>query len=165
MFRRLLLGCSVVAVMGGVNPMIIAPLRAQTTVGTSRPDPVMVALVDKLPQLNQEYAAVILRVASPRPHDVILLPRATATGELLDAAMRTLLHSRALHGERAITYKGKAFHTLAIGVRMNHAPTAWAQKELPLAQRVIDRLQTAPKRVVPDVGTVPVLEFYPPKRP
>jgi hypothetical protein len=119
-----------------------------------------VALVDRLPPLRQEYPAVILRQAGGG--DVILLPRATATGELLDAAVRTLLLARAAQGNRPSTHRGRAFGTLTVGVRPARAPEAWAERYTPLAQRLVDQLRTAPSRRMEGIGNVPALDFFPP---
>lgn len=163
MFRRAFLW-PLLACAGPMISLTATAAYAQNSASAvSRSIPVTVALVDKLPQLNQEYAAVIMRVVDPHPHDVILLSRATASGELLDAATRTLLHARSLQGERPRVYKGRGFRTLTIGVRANHPSAEWARKEIPLAQRVVDRLRGAPGRTINGVGTVPAIDFYPPR--
>lgn len=164
MLRRAFFIFAAVVTGSAANPTAQIPLQAQNSHAAARPTPVAVALVDRLPDLDHEYAAVIMRVAEPQPHDIILIPRATASGELLDAATRTLLHSRALNGDRVRTFKGKSFHTMTIGVRMNHAPQAWAHQKVPLAQKVVDRLQRTQAKNVEGIGTVPLIEFYPPRK-
>lgn len=119
-----------------------------------------VALVDRLPPLRQEYPAMILRRAGGG--DVILLPRATATGELLDAAVRTLLLARAAQGSRPSTHRGRPFETLTLGVRPAKAPQSWAERYTPLAQRLVDQLRAAPPRPIEGIGSVPALDFFPP---
>ena len=121
---------------------------------------VTVALVDRLPPLRQEYPAVILRRSGGG--DLILLPRATASGELLDAAVRTLLLARAAQGDLPTAHRGRPFGTMTLGVRPARAPQAWAERYTPLAQRLVDQLRTAPTRRIEGVGSVPALDFFPP---
>jgi hypothetical protein len=167
MLRRIVWGSIFSLVALAAEPTIGASAGSQSYHQPTRRLPVTVALVDRLPQLNQEYAAVILRISAPHSQDVILLRRATASGEILDAATRTLLHSRVRHGARPTSYNGKQFRVLTLGVRMSSAPTSWAQREIPLAQRVVDRLRSVgtPLQTIPGVGKVPAVDFVPPSVP
>lgn len=128
----------------------------------SRQEPAVVALVEQLPTLRQQYPAVILRRAGVTPQDVILLPRATASAELLDAATRVLLHMRASAGQRQTTHQGKPFGIITIGVRHSTAPAEWATQELPRAEQLLEQLRRARAQHVPRVGTFPAVEFTPP---
>jgi hypothetical protein len=118
--------------------------------------------VDTLPSLRERYAAVILRTAGPAGRDLVLLPRGAASGALLDAATRTLLHARATQGLRPAALHGRPFQTITLGVRYSEAPLEWALQNVPRAQGLVDRLLVAPPRAVPGVGVVPALVFYPP---
>jgi hypothetical protein len=106
---------------------------------------------------------VIVRQLGSGGGDYILLPKATATGELLDAATRVLLHARVLQGERPATYRGRPATTVTIGVRPHKASQAWARTKIPLAQRVVDSLMIAPVRKINGVGMTRSVEFYPPR--
>lgn len=168
MLRHFLLVPTLVLLAPALNSAAHATIAAQST-GTapvaSRPGAVTAVLVDSLPVLRggREYGAVILRRAGATPGDVVLLPRATASGELLDAAVRTLLHARAQQGDRPVAYRGQTFRTLTIGVRPNTASGMWAARQVPLAQRIVDRLASTSPRAIAGVGTVPAVDFYPPQ--
>lgn len=124
---------------------------------------ISVALVDHLPPGYRQYQAVILR-RPHSPHDVILLPRATATPALLDAATRTLLRVRAAQGNEPTKYKGRTFKTVTIGVRTpGAAPAAWTSKYASRLQALIKTLGRAPRSNIPGVGLAQSVNFYPPK--
>jgi hypothetical protein len=142
-------------------------LGAQQSSSWTHRGRVTVALVDTLPHGNTGYTAVILRSPGARGHDFILLPRATADGASLDAATRTLLQLRALHGDHPSTHNSKSFRMLTFGVHGKAARPEWAARQIPLAQRIVDRLVSvaSPRREVPGYGRVPSLEFVPPALP
>jgi hypothetical protein len=141
-------------------------LQAQGTGSPMYPqEPATVALVDQLPPLPKEYAAVILRRADGTQHDMILLPRATATAEVLDAATRVLLRVRQREGQRQrpTTRDGRPVRTLTIGVRPSTPSAAWAERELPRARKLLAQLRGAPIRSIPGVvGTAQAVYFFPP---
>src|SRR5690348_13481112 len=140
------------------------PLAARSAAQfTARATPITVALVDTLPRLRRTYAVVILRLGGDEPADIVLLPKATASGVLLDGATRALLHARAQQGDSPTVFHGRHFDTIMLGVNPGQAPTSWVQKEVPRAQHLVDLLPSAPTRYVPGVGTVHALDFYPPK--
>lgn len=145
-----------------VVPLIASEAEALHGQTASRPTPITVVLVDELPALRERYDAVVLRRSTAEPRDVILLPRATANGELLDAATRALLRARATQGEHPSEYRGRPFQTLTIGVSFSEPPVAWRERYLLLAEQVVEQLRSAPPRQVPGVGTGPALAFYPP---
>lgn len=162
MTRRLLCLLLALAAAPAGHPLCgAAVLRGQAPAQPPvHPVRVTVALVDRLPPLRQEYPAVILRRAGGG--DLILLPRATASGELLDAAVRTLLQARAAQGDRPSTHRGQPFRTLTLGVRPASAPQGWAERYTPLAQKLVDQLRAAPARPIEGIGSVPALDFFPP---
>jgi hypothetical protein len=140
-------------------------LRAQSPIASSRGTPVTAALVEALPLRFTGYAAVVMRGRGRSGRDVVLLPRASASGALLDEATRALLHMRASTGDRPETFKGRTFSTLTIGVRAKGHPTYPTERGIARAQLVVDRLKegTAPVQEIPGVGRVPAIEFLPPR--
>jgi hypothetical protein len=142
----------------------VAGLAAQRSSAVSHRTPVTVALVSALPLDGSKYAAVVVRTPGGTGRDVILLPRATATGLLLDEATRALLHMRGSSGDRPSVYHGRSFRSLKIGVRPPSPSAARDKRSVGLAQRVVDRLvgPTAPIQDLPGIGRVPALEFIPP---
>ena len=115
MHCRLLLLLLALVVAPAEHPFRASALHGQAPKQSPvHPVRVTVALVDRLPPLRQEYPAVILRHAGGG--DLILLPRATASGELLDAAVRSLLLARAAQGNFPSTHRGQRFGTMTLGV-------------------------------------------------
>ena len=125
--------------------------------------PITVALVDSLPRLGKDYMAVILRRVGVIPPDVILLPRATASVELLDAATRTLLQSRATLAAERGAYGGRRFRTLTIGIsRVAPAPGWWMDTYRVRLNAILAKVRTEAPRPVAGIGIVQVAQFYPP---
>lgn len=156
---RVLMGATLLIVATSVG----RTLRAQPASGGRLPRrPITVALVDSLPSAQQQFDAVILRQTGPTGRDIILLPRASARGEVLDEATRALLHSRVMLGVRPTSYKGRQFQTLTLGVHQRAAAAAWARDKGPRAQRVTDALLHASTHLLAGVGTVPAITFLPP---
>lgn len=134
---------------------------AQTTQSAPIPRrPVTVALVDKLPSSFEEYPAVVLRRSTGQ--DIILLTRAAASPEVLDAATRTLLHSRILHGMEPTRSDGRSFETMTLGVRVSKVDDQWMRDYAGRLQNILDQLQKASFRDLPDVGRARALDFSPP---
>lgn len=158
--RRLALAALAATLLATVE----SPLAAQSGQRQVVPRRATVALVDSLPTMRERYAAVILRTPGPNGRDVILLPRASASGELLDAATRTLLDLRARQGERATHYRGRQYKVLMVGVKGAKADDLWTVRNLPFANVVVEQLlsdRTRPRNI-PHVGHVPALVFLPP---
>lgn len=107
--------------------------------------PVAVALVDRLP--DPASRAVVLRRRDVEPNDVILLQRSSVTADHLAAAVASL---------RLVWKKAGQYPTAdaTIAVRTN-APRAWAETEIPRAERVVGRLREAQPREVPGIGNGP----------
>ena len=139
-------------------------VEAQSSSSAAHRLPVTVALVSTLPLNTSMYAAAIIRTPGGAGRDVILLPRANATGLLLDEATRALLHLRGLSGDRPSRYRGRAFRRMEIGIRPPSPTAARDQRSIALAQHVVDRLvdPSAPVQDLPTIGRVPALEFIPP---
>lgn len=123
---------------------------------------VTVALVDTLPRLREAFVAVIVRSPGASGHDVILLPRGTASGQLLDEATRVLLDARVRQGDRPSALHGKAFQRLMIGVRGKASSSSMAAFHVASAQHIVDYLQQASPREIPGVGKAPAVDFIPP---
>lgn len=136
-------------------PALTIPLPAQQALpATPEPAPAIVALADNLPLPGYE-AVVLLR---PQGTDVILLSSEAANGELLDAAVRTLLHAR-----RTTRLPRSASHgagEVALGIHPSPAPATWAERHLPHARRVVEQLRSAPPRNIPAIGHVPALTIH-----
>jgi hypothetical protein len=134
------------------------PLHAQqqATPAAAHPAPATVALVDDLPLPFQRYEAVVL--LRPQGTDVILLSREVANGELLDAAVRTLLHAR--QTTRLPRSAADGAGEVALGVHPSPSNAAWAERHLPHARRVIERLQRETPRDIPAVGHVPAITIH-----
>lgn len=143
-------------------PIVATTLAAQGPAVRGHRQRVTVALVDTLPQLREAFPAVILRTPGAGGRDVILLPRATASGELLDAATRVLLDARLRQGDRPTAFHGSPFQRLTIGVRGKSSRSPSAAFDVASAQHVVDVLQQAAPRQVPGVGKVPAVDFVPP---
>lgn len=148
-------------VMIGAGPTIVA---AQSPRANSQRTPITVALVNTLPLSAASYDAVVLRMRA-NGRDVILLPRATASGQLLDDATRSLLQERAMNLGHPNEHHGKPYKVLTMGVRARNSRMRGDGRAVVLAQRIVDRLKgnTAPVLEIPGVGRVPALEFIPPK--
>lgn len=112
--------------------------------------PVGVALVDRLPEA--EARAVVLRRRDVEPNDVILLARESATGDHLAAAVASLLVVRKQAGQYPIS-------DATISVK-GDAPTAWAETELPRAERIVARLRDGQPRELAGIGTVPTVTLW-----
>jgi hypothetical protein len=169
LMRSRLLSVSLTLVVSALAGPVanVADVAAQGTVNASRRTPVTVALVDVLPLDPARYVAAIVRTPGGVGRDVILLPRLTATGLLLDEATRALLHMRASTGDHPSAYRGRSFRTLTIGVRPRPSSAQRDRRAIGLAQRVVDRLRApdVPVQDLPGIGRVPALEFIPPARP
>jgi hypothetical protein len=138
--------------------VLAVPLHAQqqATPAAAQRAPATVALVDDLPRPFEGYEAVVLL----RPHgtDLILLRREVANGELLDAAVRTLLHARQTTRLPRTSYHEAG--EVALGIHPSPSTAAWAERHLPHARRVIEQLQSAPARSVTAVGHVPAITIH-----
>lgn len=124
---------------------------------------VAVALVDELPELGEQFDAVILRRAKAAPRDIILLSSGSGMTEAYDSAIRTLLFERLLNGAEPTTHRGKPFETMTIGVRASDAPAEWAERHMDGAKMVIDALLEAPERTIPGVGRYQAVMVRPPR--
>jgi hypothetical protein len=121
-------------------------------------------LVDKLPELGRPSDAVIRRkVNGNRSRDLILLPKGTATAELLDAATRALLTARRTQGAAPNSFRGKKIKTVDLGVRNSRASAAWGSAHQKGAEGVLSALLRAPEKEVPGLGRVQAIEFWPPR--
>jgi hypothetical protein len=141
---------------------LVTPADGQSRGETRPPAPVTVVLVDQLPSLQRQYAAIILRRPDQEPRDVILLPARTASASLLDAAVRTLLHARLTQGEQLTELNGKRPHTVTIGVRESQAPAHWVELHRGRVERLFERLRQAAPMEVAGVGTGRSVTFRPP---
>lgn len=152
------------AILATLSALSQVRLSAQTQpANTSSQTPVMVALVDSLPRLDTAYAAVIVRRVGVTPPDIILLPRHNASPELLDAATRVLLNSRATVPAGGSTYRGETFQTLTIGVKgVTMSPSGWMETYRARLRLILSRLSVAKPQPVAEIGIVPALTFYPP---
>ena len=160
--RRMSLSIFVWALLGAPLCVIGVPeLLAQGVVSGHRQS-VTAVLVDTLPQLRESFAAIIVRGSGASGRDVILLPRRTASGVLLDEATRVLLDSRVRLGDHPVKVHGKSFKRLTLGVRGQPANRSWTAHDIAKAQELVDKLMTAPAREIPLVGKVPAIEFVPP---
>jgi hypothetical protein len=150
--------------IGLVLSAVLSPavMLAQASVLAGHRQPVTVALVDSLPTLREQFAAAVVRSPGKGGHDVILLPSATATGDLLDQATRVLLDARVRQGDHPATIHGKSFNRLLIGVRGKPSSASWAQSDISKAQIVVDKLRNAHIREIPGIGKAPALDFLPP---
>lgn len=138
-------------------------LHAQATASTGVAAPVLIALVDELPQLHAPYAAVIIRRSEG--DDLILLHAGTATPEALDSALRTLLHSRILHGDQPRQPNGQPISEMMLGVRPSPAPAEWGESNRGMVQQAFARLSTASPQTVSRFGVAPAITFVPPEPP
>src|SRR5688572_29389605 len=100
-------------IAGGAGAAVAAGGSGTQSRSTDRR--VVVVLVEELPRLRQNYDAVVVRRAGGG--DVVLLTRAKASGEVLDAAVRTLLFDRLSNGAgKLAAKKGRSGATVTIGV-------------------------------------------------
>lgn len=117
--------------------------------------PVTIAVVDSMP--FRGAAAVVMRRASLVPHDVIVVHRDVADGEMLSAAVFTLLSARALSGDTASTDQ-------VLRVPARRGPVGWRRREVPTLDRALDRIANDPRVTVAGVGPAQVATLYlPPK--
>lgn len=160
--HRLIASISVLLAL--VPPAVARELGAQNSRVIVRRMPVTVVLVDSLPQLRavHNYVAVISRRPTADPSDVIMLPRDAASGQALDAAVRTLLSARATHGDQPSHYRTRAVQEITIGVRTSQPGQEWARRYAELSQRIVDSLRRAPRQHIRGIGNVPALRFSPP---
>lgn len=155
--RMLLAGC--------VFILQASDAAAQSDVSLSHR--VTVALVEALPlRATTSYAAAVLRHSTgPQPRDVILLRRDQASGAALDAAVRVLLHHRALRVNDLKDKRGVAVNQLVLAVRQTDPPPEWGRRMIPLAQQVVDSLRRADVRAIKGVGSVRAVDFTLPRAP
>lgn len=112
--------------------------------------PVTVALVDRLP--DPLARSVVLRRRDVEPNDVILLASAAATADHLAAAIASLQIVRKEAGQYPSS-------NATISVRAE-APIAWAETELPRAERIVARLRETQPHEVAGVGSVPATTLW-----
>jgi hypothetical protein len=151
-----------VLLLVAVACLIGLPERAvsqSAAVAARHSERITVALVAQLP-VGPEYAAAIIRLPSGR--DVILLPEATANGELLDMATRTLIHARVTQEFSNGRFRGRSVRSVTVGVRLSVPPSEWAKEHLSGARAVVARLWDAPREEIPGVGRVRTVDFFPP---
>ena len=120
------------------------------------------ALVDKLPSLEKPADALVIR--SLAHGDIVVLPIAAASPELLDAATRTLTHSRLVHGiEPPTKVRGKPVaREVKLGVRMSAPPPGRMDKYGGAMSKLLAKARTSPEVTVPGVGSGRMVKFYPP---
>jgi hypothetical protein len=144
----------------------IAQNEAESPEATSASKKATLALVDKFPLVRPgaRYDAVIFRElgTQSQKRDVILLERSAVTPEVLGAAVRALGSSRLLHGKSPTAYRGKRAQLLSIGVLLTPSTQDWMRRYGSAMQRLVDSLNRAPTRTVPNVGVARALDFYPP---
>ena len=137
------------AVHGAYLILGMAGLMGGMPATAQAPSTVTVSLADSLPAAFRNYEAVI--VLHDGQEDSIVLRRSAANGELLDAAVRTLLHARSSHGLDRFPGGGE----IVLGVRPSPSTDEWAQRHLPAARSVIARLRNAPNRDLGRFGSGP----------
>lgn len=130
-------------------------LQAQHSTRPTRV-PVTVVLVEKTP--HDDAPAVILRRAGMTPQDVVLLRADAADGKQLSSVVLGLISARSVGGDTASASE-------MLRVRPQPLPPGQVRKELPWAQRVVNDLRRAERRIVPGVGEVQAVEIWlPPQR-
>ncbi len=138
-FGAALLGCLPVSV------------SAQADQSAAR-SPVLIALVDTLPDTTPRFRVV--RLAGESRREVVLLP-ADATPDLLTAALETL---------RVLWAGGGDDASVAVGGAMFRRAPATAEtrpaRVLPWADRVLRDLRDARPRHVPGVGHVRAVQIW-----
>lgn len=122
---------------------------------TSKRVSVTIALVDSLP--FRGAPAVILRRAMARPHDRIVLPRTSATGDQLLAAVFQLLAIRERMGDTSRA--DKVFRVTAA-----KGPSVWDQRERRTADRLVARLKSRPSEPIVGIGSGSEAEIYLPSK-
>jgi hypothetical protein len=123
--------------------------------------PITLAIVDSLPNLPRQADAVVMRSRSMG--DVIVLTEKAATPELLDAATRTLLHSRLSQGFRPTGFRGKQINSvMLLGVRRSPAPSGWLEAYGGRLDQLLAAAKSAPVGTVEELGTARTVKFYPP---
>lgn len=120
---------------------------------------VVIALVDELPELRREYAAMVLRRSELSPRDVILLPAGKMDARALDSAIRSLLDARLRQGSEPTTFGGQPFQTITLGIDACDPPDAWAKREFPRIASLVAELGDAPIRDIAGVGAVRSIEY------
>lgn len=113
----------------------------------------VVALVEQLPAPAMASDIALVRRQGPGKPDLILLPRAKASGESLASAAFLLIVAR----ERQAAGAGpsKAYD---VRVATPRVPAAWRTGNLVRAQKWALRLLQAPARPLPGIGRVPALD-------
>lgn len=120
-------------------------------VDLARRVPVTVAIMDSLRDRNAP--ALIYRRAHAVPHDVIVLPRMHATGDLLSAAIEALLVARDQQGDTASSDG-------VIRVTRSTRPKFWRAHDTSLNRAVVTRLLLASRHAVEGLGQAATEDLY-----
>jgi hypothetical protein len=114
--------------------------------------PVTVAIMDS--PRGAAAPALIYRRAHLVPHDVIVLPRARATGDLLSAAMEALLVARDQQGDTSSSDG-------VIRVNRTTKPAFWRDRDTKLNRALVARLLKSEMwHQVPGIGDAPTEDLY-----
>lgn len=132
-----------------------SPAEAQSIRSGVADRAVTVAIIEDSPLFRDTYEAVIVRRGNHA--DLIVMRQSDANGELLDSAMRILLHARNSNTPGVTT---NSF--VVLGVRPIVSSADWAAEHLQHAKGVLEQLYTSPFRELPGVGRARALEVHPP---
>lgn len=135
--------------LGGV--LLAHPARAQADRSTARV-PVLLAVVDSLPDTNSGFR--IVQLAGESARHVVLLS-SDASPDVLTGAVETLRIVLARSGESGSAGGGGALYRTVPGTTGSHP-----RRVLPWAERVLRDLRMAHPRHVPDVGHVRAVQIW-----
>lgn len=112
---------------------------------------VTVALADSL--ADPRATAMIYRRASQTPHDVIVMARSRATGDVLNAAIAELLAARELQGDTA------RFDNV-MRVTRSKSPNAWSAHDRAFSSAMVAKLFATRVHNIGGIGRMPADEVY-----